>query len=39
MLIMESRRKIRVLYRQCGSIKGVSRRGCVYPDRTEDREV
>jgi transposase len=26
MLIMESRRKIRVLYRQCGSIKGVSRR-------------
>jgi len=32
MLIMESRRKIRVLYRQCGSIKGVSRRtGVVYP--------
>ena len=26
MILMESRRKIRVLYRKCGSIKGVSRR-------------
>lgn len=26
MILMESRRKIRVLYRKCGSIKALSRR-------------